>query len=344
VSSSFRKAIAGGAIAATTLGALAIFTALYTKSIEQAYPPSGRFVDVDGGRLHVVELGRPDAPAVVLLHGASANLGDMRLALGDSLAANYRVILLDRPGHGWSDRPNGAADASPARQARLIHQALDRIGLARPIFIAHSWAGAVAATYALEYPADVGALVLLAPVTHPWPKSAAWYNSVVVALLAENARGVTAPVIGPLLAHTLALPIGTLLMGLGVDSVFAPQAAPPDYLAKVAGALMLRPSAFIANAQDLKTIQEFLEIQAPRYGSIRTPTVIVTGDDDAALPYEIHAKAMAAAVPGAKLIVVPGVGHMVHYAAPERIAAVVAELLQASPGEKPANSAQKASP
>jgi pimeloyl-ACP methyl ester carboxylesterase len=341
VSGFLRRAIAGVAIAAICLGALATFTALYTNSIERTHPPSGRFVDVDGGRMHVVELGRSDAPAVVLLHGASANLGDMRLALGDRLAASYRVILIDRPGHGWSDRPNGTADASPARQAKLIHQALERIGVIRPILVAHSWSGALAATYALDYPGDIGGLVLLAPVTHPWPKSAAWYNSVIVALLAENARGAATPVIGPILAHTLAVPIGTLLIGFGVESVFAPQTPPPDYLAQTGGALMLRPSVFISNAQDLKAIEGFVENQSPRYGSIKTPTVVVTGDADAALAHEIHARAMATAVPRAKLIVLPGVGHMVHFAAPERIVEVIAELLLAPPGDQTTESVRQ---
>ena len=90
---------------ALVLAALAVVTAIGTAAIERAYPPAGKFVEVEGGRLHVLELGPADAPAIVLLHGASGNLGDMRLALGESLAARYRVILVDRPGHGWSDRP-----------------------------------------------------------------------------------------------------------------------------------------------------------------------------------------------------------------------------------------------
>ena len=100
-------------------------TAVGTAMIERAHPPSGRMVEVEGGRLHLVELGPAQAPAIVLLHCASGNLEDMRFALGARLAAHYRVILIDRPGHGWSDRPHGAADASPARQADLIHQALN---------------------------------------------------------------------------------------------------------------------------------------------------------------------------------------------------------------------------
>src|SRR5262249_54937362 len=99
------------AVVAVLLGAGAAVTFLGTWLIEWAYPPRGRFVEVDGLRQHVVELGdragTADAPAVVLLHGAGCNLEDMRLALGERLAARYRVILVDRPGLGWSERRGG---------------------------------------------------------------------------------------------------------------------------------------------------------------------------------------------------------------------------------------------
>jgi pimeloyl-ACP methyl ester carboxylesterase len=330
VYSFLRRTIFVITIAAACLGVLSIFTAFEVDRIERAHPPSGRFVDVDSGRLHVVELGATDAPPVVLLHGAGTNLGDMQLALGNRLAAIYRVILIDRPGHGWSDRPDGWADASPAKQAKLIHQALERISVARSILIAHSWAGALAAAYALDYPHSVAGLVLLAPVTHPRPKSIAWYNSIIVALLSESARCATVPIIGPLFAHTLALPLGKLLIGLGVRSTFAPQEPPSDYLARTGGELLLRPSEFVSNAQDLAAIQEFVEVEALKYGAIETPTAVITGDADEALSPEIHAKTMAAVLPHAQLIVLPGVGHMVQFAATERIIKVVAELFAAA--------------
>src|SRR5512135_2676022 len=109
--STLGKTIIALIVVVAAFGAAAIYTVFGIDKIEKAHPPSGRLVDVPGGRLHIVGLGRSDAPAVVLLHGASANLEDMRLSLGDALAAQYRVILIDRPGHGWSGRPDGADDA-----------------------------------------------------------------------------------------------------------------------------------------------------------------------------------------------------------------------------------------
>ena len=95
------------------VAALAAYTAYDVRLIEQENPAIGRFVEVSGGRLHLVETGHSDKYPVVLLHGASVNHGDMMLALSGELSPMYRIIAVDRPGHGWSDRPDGRADASP---------------------------------------------------------------------------------------------------------------------------------------------------------------------------------------------------------------------------------------
>jgi pimeloyl-ACP methyl ester carboxylesterase len=324
----FRKALIVSLCMLAVLGALAAYTSVEVRRIEAAHPPN-RFVDVDGGRIHFVELGNSGSPTVVLLHGASVNLEDMRLSLGNKLAAQYRVILLDRPGHGWSDRPGGLADASPVRQAALLHQALERLGARRAIVVGHSWSGAVATAYALAYPQDTAGLVLLAPVTHPWPETAALSGSIITALLAKSAQAAASPILGPLFAHTLSLPVGKSLLGWGIRSAFAPQEPPPDYIARTAAELLLRPREFVANAQDLATIHDFLRTQALRYGSIKVPTTILTGDADEALSPDVHARALAAAIPNAKLVVLPGVGHMVQFAAPERVLRAVDEIRDA---------------
>ena len=83
--------------------------------------------------------------------------------------------------------------------------------------------------------------------------------------------------------------------------------------------LLLRPREFLANARDLVTLKAAVAEQAPRYGDIRIPTLVITGDFDDTVSPEIHSRPFAAAVPGAKLIVLPGVGHMVQNAAPQLV-------------------------
>ena len=306
------------------LGAARAMTVLEAARAEAAHPPSGRLVEVDGGKLHVLELSAAashDPLPMVLVHGASGNLEDLRLALGERLAANRRVILVDRPGLGWSERPGGAADASPARQAALIAKALDRVGVERFVLLGHSLGGAVASALALAFPARVAGLVLLAPVTHPWKGGLAWHNAIL-----------STPVLGPIFAHTIAVPLALLLLNRGVAEVFEPQPAPVDYLRRAAIRLLLRPAQFVANAQDIAALKPFVAAQAARYGEISAPTVILTGSADTTVSPHIHARAMAAAVPHARLVMLPGIGHMPHHAAADAVVTAIGQLPAPSTG------------
>jgi pimeloyl-ACP methyl ester carboxylesterase len=303
---------------------LAAVTVAGQAVIERSLRPAGRLVEAGGGTLHIAEMGVPgsaDEAPLVLLHGASGNLEDMRLALGETLARRWRVLLLDRPGHGLSSRSGGVDDASPARQATLIHDALGRLGVKRPILVAHSLGGAVATAYALGFPDDVSGLVLIAPTTHPWEGGIAWYYSLA-----------TAPVIGPLFAWTYALPVGSLLVPNAIASVFAPQAPPADYQSRAGIMQVLRPKTFLANAQDVAALNGNLRKQFERYRDIGVPTVVITGDRDQTVSLDIHARALAAAIPDARLEILEGVGHMPHHARPHRIEAAVAHVQEAARG------------
>ncbi len=148
------------------------YTEWQTTVLNGRYPPEGAFVDIgDGARLHYTER-KPigvERAVVLLLHGASGNQADVMLPLGDRLAAaGFRVLAFDRPGHGWSDRPDGRGDASPARQAVLIRRGLDRLGVHHAIVLGHSWSGALAANFALDQADITQGLVLVSPVLYPW--------------------------------------------------------------------------------------------------------------------------------------------------------------------------------
>jgi pimeloyl-ACP methyl ester carboxylesterase len=305
---------------AIVLGVLVAMTAFGVKRLEAAHPPAGRFIEVEGARLHVAELGlkrgEPGAePAVVLIHGASGNMEDMRLALGEKLAASHRVILIDRPGHGWSSRPAGDTYASPARQAELVAQALDRLGVTRAILVGHSWGGAFATAYALSFPDRTAGLVLLSAVTHPWAADPGWYNNLA-----------SLPGFGQVFLRTLVYPLGSVMVDGVSRSVFEPQAVPEDYIRRAAIRLVLRPKTFFANARDLALLRDFIVAQVPRYTDLRSPIIIITGDRDTMVSPEINARALAATVPRAKLVFLPGVGHMPHHAAPDAVIAAIEEL------------------
>lgn len=309
------------AIAALLIVALALFlfTRWYTQRLDTLYPSRGQFVEIEGGRVHLTDTPAVGAArgTVLLIHGASGNEADMRLPLAARLAAlGFRVVSVDRPGLGWSARLGGRDDASPARQAQLLRAAAEKIGVQRAIVIGHSLAGVLCLQLALDHRSFTQGLILLAPVSHPWSGGIEFYYTVA-------AR----PVVGPLFAHTLTLPIALASINAALASVFHPQMTPGDYRARTAVDLVLRPTNFQANAQDVAVIKDFVTREAPRYRAIAVPTVIVTGDKDGIVYTHIHSAGCAKDIPGATLTVLPGVGHSPHWAYPD---AVVQAVLQVS--------------
>jgi pimeloyl-ACP methyl ester carboxylesterase len=305
-------------VAAEILAAGAVISFIGAKLIERAHPPRGRFVDVGGLRQHVVELGGNSGVPVVLVHGAGCNLEDMRLALGERLAARRRVILVDRAGLGWSER-KGRGGSSPAYQANALRGVFDRLGIERAIVVGHSWGGALATSFALDYPKRVAGLILLAPPLYPFPRSMTWLYTLFAT-----------PVFGWLYARTLALPLGLPFIGVGLGSAFLPQWPPRRYLKRTAALLLLRPATFLANARDVAGLRAFHMKEAQRYPTLQAPTVIMTGDRDMVVAPQRHAFVFAAAVPRAKLVVLPGVGHMLHHVAAERAVAEIEDLMAGS--------------
>src|SRR5579872_1906018 len=296
---------------------LALVTQAGVLVFHYRFPAEGEAVEVAGATLNVLDIGPRKAavPPIVMIHGASSNLQTMRWPLGERLAVHHRVILIDRPSHGWSSSV-GEDASTPATQGRMIEEALEKLGVGPVILVVHSWAGALGARMALDYPARVAGLVMLAPVAYPWPGGVGWYN----ALVAK-------PVIGPLLAYTLTLPLGYFLMERGAREVFSPQVMPDDFIAASATALLLRPREFLANARDLVRLKPAVAEQAPRYAEISAPTVVISGDADKTVSTDIHSRPFAAAVPGAKLIVLPGVGHMVQNAAPDLVISEIEAMI-----------------
>jgi pimeloyl-ACP methyl ester carboxylesterase len=288
---------------------LALATQAGVFAIQYRFPAKGKAVEVTGATLNVLDIGPRDAsgPPIVLIHGASSNLEAMRRPLGDRLAVHHRVILIDRPGHGWSSA--SAEEAStPAAQGRMIEEALKQLNVGPVVLVVHSWAGALGARMAIDYPERLAGLVMLAPVTHPWEGGVGWYNALV-----------TKPVIGPLLAYTVTLPLGYFMLAPGARGVFLPQVMPDDFVSESATPLLLRPREFLANARDLVRLKQAVREQVSRYGEISAPTVVISGDVDKTVSTNIHSRPFAAMVRNAKLIVLPGVGHMVQNAATDLV-------------------------
>jgi len=275
---------------------LFFFTRSTARRIEAAMPPAGRFVDVPGARLHVVERGQ--GPAVLLVHGLSGQLGNFGYGMIEPLARDFRVVAADRPGAGYSTRTPGASADLPA-QAAALAALIDKLGLERPLVVGHSLGGAIALALAIHHPGHVGGLALVAPLTHP-PES-----------IPPVFKGLTIqrPWLRRLVAWTLAAPMSISRRDQLMDIVFGPDPVPEDFATRGGGLLALRPSHFIGASEDLIAAGHSLSPLLSHYGALRLPVSILYGREDRILDPARNGEALAARVPGATLTLVTG-GHM----------------------------------
>jgi pimeloyl-ACP methyl ester carboxylesterase len=296
--------------------ALAAFTgvtiwkaARHERQAEATWPPEGDVLTIDGHRVHYVVMG--EGPDLVLVHGASGNTRDFTHALAGRLAMRYRVIVMDRPGLGYTDRidPQGA---SLAAQAGLLSDAATRLGADRPIVFGHSYGGAVALAWALSRPDNVSALVLSAAASNPWDTGLGTYYTILSHPLGQW-----------FLIPLLTAWVPDRVVDEQIDAVFAPQVAPPGYHAHIGAGLTLRRVSMRANALHRRNLLREITAQAPRYGEIDVPVEILHGDADLTVPLHVHSEPLSRQVPGASLSVLPGVGHMLHHADPDAVEAAI---------------------
>ena len=289
---------------------LVLLTRIFVARTERRHPPAGEMVDCGGLRLHALrvrggEAGDPatNEPPILFIHGASGNLLDQYHAFAASLPPGRLGLFVDRPGQGHSARGDARND-TPGGQADVLARLLDAWSIERVVVVGHSYGGAVAASLALRHPKRTAGLVLVSAATHPWPGGkTSWYYEWLA----------THPRLGRLFAETLLVPLGLRRMDCALNGVFSPQPVPRDYYERSGTALAIRPRAFLANARDVTRLHDYFGRTAPHYGDIEAPTVIVTGDEDAIVHGPWHSEPMSLAVPGSRLVVVPGLGHKPDY-------------------------------
>ena len=228
--------------------------------------------------------------------------------LTDMLAQDYRLIVVDRPGCGYSER-DGDAQAAPAEQARMIWALLDKLGVSQPVLVGHSLGGAVSLEMAVARTGAAGALALLAPATHPIDAPADAFKGLDIRL----------PLLRRIVAHTVAVPLAKKTADKVLTQIFAPEPYPDDFVIRGGGALGLRPRAFIATSGDFLAAGPGLEALSPRYAQhLRTPGGILFGAGDAVIPPEKQGRPMEEF--GLRLETLPGRGHMLPITAPAECA------------------------
>ncbi|MCR9079429.1 MAG: alpha/beta hydrolase [Hyphomonadaceae bacterium] len=288
-------------------------SALYASRINKQHPASGALVEVNGADVHVLQQG-DTGPVVVMIHGASANAREFDWSLAPRLADTHRILMVDRPGHGHSERPDEADTL--AVQAAQVAGALRKLAPGeKAVIVGHSFGGAVSLRLALDHPDLVDGLVLLAPVSHDWGGGGeAWYNK-----YASN------PVFGP--AFTQLVPIvGPSQVRNGITNVFSPKPAPDGYFENSGIGLLFRPSNFVANARDVSGLREELAAQQTRYEEIAVPTVVFSGALDTVISPPLHVGKLKHQVDGLELVKLADGGHMPHHAFGADVAETIRRL------------------
>ena len=285
------------------------------------YPPSGQLVMVDGTRMHAVVRG--EGPDVVLIHGASGSARDFTFDLMDRLATDWRVIAIDRPGFGWSDLPD--ADPDLGVQARLIRGTAQALGAEQPVVLGHSYGGAVALRWALDYPDDIAALVPLSAASQTWETD-----------LPTLYKVLTNP-----LGDFFVVPLATAFVPESyvegvVDEVFEPNPAPEGYAEHFGPEMTLRRVTMRTNAWQRKALKEELRQMIPAYPTLDLPVEIVHGMADTTVGISIHSEPLASQIPGATLTRLEGVGHMPHHADPDAVIAAITRAAERAGLRRPA--------
>lgn len=303
--------IAVGAVFA----AAAVAVKYKTRQSEAACPPRGRFIDVEGVRLHYLERG--EGQSVVLLHGNGDMADDLALSgLLDQLAsAGNHVIAFDRPGYGYSERPHDRV-WTPIEQADLLHHAMIKLGFERAIVAAHSWGTLVALHLALKYPSTIQGLVLVSGYYYPTFR----FDVPQLSLPAV-------PVIGTLLRHTISPLAGRLMWPLFTRRMFSPSPTHPRFAAFPVW-MTLRSRQLRASAEESAMMIPAARVLRKRYPELTMPVSLVAGGSDKHVNTQHQTRRLHQELPGSELHVVPGVGHMVHYTAPEQIVAAVNAVAQ----------------
>jgi non-heme chloroperoxidase len=243
--------------------------------------------------LPYVEQGDPAGVPVLLLHGITDSWRSFEGVL-PHLPASLHAFALSQRGHGDAARP--ATGYYPQDFAADLAAFMDALKLGPAVIVGHSMGSYIAQRFALDYPDHTLGLVLMGSCT------TVCGNPVAVELWDSVVSTLTDPIdpgfVLEFQQSTLARPVPQTLL----DTVVQESLKVPACVWRAAFAALLDTDF------------------SGETGKIAAPTLIVWGDQDAFFRRH-EQEALAAAIPGAQLVVYPGAGHGFHWEEPARFAA-----------------------
>jgi pimeloyl-ACP methyl ester carboxylesterase len=295
------------------LAGIALVNHYVSKKADRDNPPVGKFIEVDGVRLHYLDQGKGEP--LVLLHGNGSMIQDFQSSgLIDTASQKYRVIVFDRPGYGYSQRPRGTI-WTPEAQADLIVRALRSIGVSRATILGHSWGASVAVALALKYPEAVRSLILASGYYYPTVRADALLSSVSAL-----------PVIGDILSYTIAPILGRMMWPLSVSKMFSPKQVPSKF-AGFPKEMALRPSQLRASSEEAALMIPDAFGSCLGYRDLALPVVIIAGEEDKVVDSG-QSEQLHRVVPKSTLHRIVGAGHMIQQTDTRRVMSAIDEAIE----------------
>lgn len=277
-----------------------------------AGPASHYMTLPDGSRAHYRDQGQ--GPTLVLLHGFSASLLDWEPWVA-RLSGDYRVVSIDLPGHGLTRTPDGYVTSTTGSVA-FVKAVTDQLKLPPFVLAGNSMGGAVAWNYALAHPQDLRGLVLVSPAG--WPDRQENKTTPLAFKMMANPLG------RAILRYANPRPVaGPGLKDAFLDERLVTKEVVDRYVdfARAPG----RRAMLLARQAEPRT-----QVSPEAFKQITTPTLVMHGEQDRLIPVA-DGKAMAKAIPGARLITYPQVGHVAMEQIPDRSAADLRAFVEGLP-------------
>jgi pimeloyl-ACP methyl ester carboxylesterase len=302
IKSLLQKLIVASIAIVVAFGLISQIVALW---IEARIPRDGTLIMIDGANLHYLERG--EGRPIVMIHGLLGQMRNFAPELIDRLAANHRVILIDRPGSGYS-APLADGTNTLSGQADVVAGLITALDLDAPLIVGHSLGGAVALKLALDHPNHVGALALIAPVTQSRESASAAFKA--ISIPSDSLR--------LFVSMTFATPVGLMIFETSAKVIFSPEAMPAGFVTKGGSLLSIRPMNYFAAGGDMVALHNALPDMVTRYPFLKIPVGILFGSQDQVLDPVQHGVPLRDAVSGATLTQIEG-GHMIVYTTPDPV-------------------------
>ena len=256
---------------------------------------ASRFAKLEPGlRVHYRDEGKQDGPVLVLIHGSNASLHTWEQWVG-ILGKDYRIISLDLPGHGLTgNNPAGVYDS--ASYVRVVDRLLTKLNVDKALIGGNSMGGGVSWAYALEHPEKVEALLLVDASGQPYARSGKTplgFRLMRMPVIKEAARFI-AP---------------RSIFESSVKTSMSVQSEIDDKLIDRYWELNRYPGNRNATMQRFSNSKSMVPGTKERLSTIKVPVLILWGAEDNLIPVTA-AKWFAEAMPQAKLIIYPNVGHI----------------------------------